>query len=246
MTAIETRKLRRFFGLDGTGEECRLYLPIFRGPVSLETGAGSPHLAREPALPPGAALRYPGHTFADRDAKAASYVSSVLSRALELDHIRWEEAGAFIPGSSGTAILFGSRSNRGAEWATGESALGRFFRFEFGTDWSITCANGKVFSLPAPNTLSRDEYEKQTDYGVIGRFQDAGTQAHVFLIAGLGSRATEGCGLYLARHWKELAQKFRGKDFAVVLKFPPPIDPKKSRGVVAFDDDHPGGFAPVF
>jgi hypothetical protein len=138
-------------------------------------------------------------------------------------------------------FLFGSRSNQGAQWATADKALGKFLHFDFGRTWSIHCTGGRVFSLRAPDKLSRDEYEQETDFGVIGRLQDTETHSHIFLIAGLGSRATEGSGYYLAQHWSDLARTFGGNDFAVVLKFPPPIDPKKSEEVVAFDDEHPEG-----
>src|SRR5581483_222691 len=132
MTTAETHSLRRFFGLGGGGEDCRLYLPTFRGPVSLESKPTPP--AQAPAATQEPAFRYPGHTFADRDAKAASYVASVLSRAIDLDEIRWEEAGTFTPRRSGTVFLFGSRSNQATGWATRGSALGKFVQFEFGDE----------------------------------------------------------------------------------------------------------------
>ncbi len=245
MTTSETLKLRRFFGLDTASELCRLYLPTFSGQATLEAGR-IPSVQTRLATRGEKTFQYPGHTFADRDAKAASYITSVLSRAVEFESIQWQEAGTFVPGQSCTVFLFGSRSNRAAKWAVETSALGKFFRFEFGRMWSIRCAGDRVFSLPAPAKLSRDEYQQKTDYGVIGRYRDPDAKAHVFLIAGLGSRATEGCGLYLAQHWKDLAQTFRGRNFAVVLKFPPPIDPMNSEKVVAFDDDHAEGFSPAF
>jgi hypothetical protein len=241
MTATETHQLRQFFGLDGVGEKCRLYLPTFSGPVKVETGSSGPVQTAKPAR--STALRYPGHTFADRDAKAAFYVTSILSRAVESDNIQWEDAGTYAPGQSGTAFVFGSRSNQAAEWVTADSAFGRFFRFEFGREWSIR-AGDRVFSLPAPDRLTREEYEQETDYGVIGRLLGSATEGQLFLIAGLGSRATEGCAYYLTREWENLARRFWGKDFAVILKFPPPINPRQSEEVAAFDDTtegRPGG-----
>jgi hypothetical protein len=239
MTATETRKLRRFFGLEPAGRECRLYLPAFSGRATLETTAKA--AARRSTAGPIASLRYQGQTFADRDARAAAYVSSVLSRAVGLENIEWQEAREFDPSRSGTMFLFGSRSNHGTQWATARRALGRFVHFDFGRTWSIHCKDGQVFSLSAPDKLSREEYEKKTDYGVIGRFRDPETNAHIFVIAGLGSRATEGSGYFLARYWTKLARTFGANDFAVVLKFPPPFDPKKSEEVIAFADDHPEG-----
>jgi hypothetical protein len=243
VTTTETRNLRRFFGLDIAGKECRLYLPAFSGLASLEPSRKSP-ARRSTATLPVRAFRYPGHTFAERDARAASYVSSLLSRAVELEDIEWREAAAFDPSRPGTVFLFGSRSNQGAEWATADTALGKFLHFDFGRTWSIHCPGGRVFSLRAPDKLSREEYEQETDYGVIGRLREPETHSSIFLIAGLGSRATEGSGYFLARRWRDLARTFGRNDFAVVLKFPPPIDPKKSEEVIAFDDDHPEGVSP--
>ncbi len=228
MDIQEKLHLRTFFGLDEVAPGCHLFLPAFGGAPSLEVGIN---------------LRYEGHTFASRDAKSASYIVSVLGHAVEVDNIEWKEADEFKPGRPGPAFLFGSRSNRAAEWAVGPSALGRLFHFEYGARWSIRCAGGREFSLPDPSGLSRADYESQTDYGVIGRFRDGPGHAPVFLVAGLGGRATEGCGLYLARRWKRLSDEFQGRDFAVVLKFEPPVDPKNARSVVAYDDAHPGGFA---
>jgi hypothetical protein len=179
------------------------------------------------------ALRYPGRAFADRDARAAFYVTSILSRAVDCNNIRWEEAATYTPGQPGTVFLFGSRSNQATQWATGPSNLGKFIQFDFGRQWSIRARND-VFSLSAPDKLSREQYEQKTDYGVIGRFWGIDGSA-VFLIAGLGSRATEGCGYYLAKRWKELATRFPTVDFAVVLKFDPPIDPRRGEEIAAFD-----------
>jgi hypothetical protein len=63
----------------------------------------------------------------------------------------------------------------------------------------------------------------QTDYGVVARFR--GMRNRLFVIAGLGSRATEGCGYYFSHHWLALSKRFQEDDFAVVLRFPPPLDP---------------------
>jgi hypothetical protein len=241
MTSSQTRKLRTFFGFEESKQGCRLYLPMFTGRARL----ASEHTALTAGThaASGQPFHYPGHTFADRDAKAASYVVSVLTHAVELDQIQWKESSAFSPGMSGTAVLFGSRSNQAADWATGPSGLGKFFRFEFDREWAIHCAGGQSFSLTAPNKLSREEYEQQTDFGVIGRFRNPEASGHVFLIAGLGSCATEGCGFYLASHWKELDHRFHGRDFAIVLRFLPPLDPRNSQSVAAFDENHPNGFS---
>lgn len=236
---VEFHEVRQFFGLDQEETECHLFLPLFRGPAGLESKPATlPNLRHIP-------FRYHGHTFADRDAKAAAFITSILSGCgVGLESIHWKEVGAFAPGRPGTVFLFGSRSNEATIWATAAATLGRFVQFDFGRQWSIRGAGAQVFSLPAPTGLSSANYEQQTDYGVLGRFRDPEANTYVFLIAGLGGRATEGCGYFLARHWSDLASRFQSKDFAVVLKFPPPIDARKAEEVVAFDDDHMEGLIP--
>lgn len=230
MTVTYDRQLRKFFGLSNARGQCLLYLPTFSGPVSLVTETA--HLRGEPAS--GDGLQYLGNTFADRDAKAALYVTSILSRAVESSDIRWEDPRTYSPGQPGTAFLFGSRSNQAAEQVTSSSTLGKFIQFRFGAMWSIL-AGEEEFSIPAPDKLTRTEYEQKTDYGVIGRFRGPIGAGPAFLIAGLGGRATEGCAYFLTRHWGDLAAKFRERDFAVILRFPPPIDPLRSEVVAEFN-----------
>lgn len=233
MPTSETLQLQQFFGLN-SGEPCRFYLPTFCGPVRLEPVSGRYFRTRRSR---STDFRYSGRTFADRDAKAALYITSILSRSVALDSIRWEKTGDFAPDEPGTVFLFGSRSNQASEWVTRESALGRFFQFEFASEWSIRVGK-RLFSLPAPDKLSREAYEQETDYGVIGRFKDLRTENHVFLVAGLGSRATEGSAYYLTHRWLSLAQRFVNKDFAIILMFPPPIDPKNSHVVAELSDQN--------
>jgi hypothetical protein len=227
MTLTETDQLRRFLGADAEGAGFGLFLPQFEGSVALRAESPGPFAgAPEP-------LTYPGHTFSERDARAAFYVLGLFGQAVGDDRIEVGDASRFSPeaGLKPTTFLFGSRSNQATPWATRPPALGKFFDFTFGPEWSIRCKDGTAYSLPDPSRLDAASYVGKTDYGVIGRFYSAETKAHVFLVAGLGSRATEGCGYYLARHWRELDRKYPSGDFAVVLKFPPPLDPKTSEAV---------------
>jgi len=84
--------------------------------------------------------------------------------------------------------------------------------------------------------LSREEYAASTDYGVIARTTNS-RLGSVFLIAGLGGRATEGGGLYVFEKWRELQSQFGDSDFAVVLQFDPPVDPKRSKPVAHYNRD---------
>lgn len=217
--------LRSFLGTVATQEECVLYLPQFRGNVQLESDDAQ------------SALRYPGTTFTDHDARAAFYVGSIISRILDTERIEFRQATAFNSnqGLTHPAFLFGSRSNAVTRWVLDNRAP-RFVRFEFGDIWRIRCQNQDVFEVPDPSKLDQASYGTITDYGVIERFSDPVTSLHTFVIAGLGSRATEGCGYFVSRYWPTLLQSFGNQDFAVVLEFPPPVDPTRSRQIRSFTD----------
>lgn len=173
---------------------------------------------------------YPSTAFSNRDVKSAFYVQSLLSRHFDEGSIRVQSPGDFVSarkhGARRVGILFGSRSNR-AFWPAGEfGQLSRLVSFQFGTEWAIVGADQRRFSIPDPSKLSREAYEAKTDYCVVARVR--GDQARpLFLIAGLGGRATEGGGRYLAYEWQKLHRKFETRDFAVVLSFPPPVSPDR-------------------
>ena len=225
LTSKVTAEFAQLVGSHETGGECFLYLPEFRGAVELQTGGSQ--------IPP---LRYPGHTFSECDARAAFHVTSVLANAFEPDHIHLENAGALDRAKAGkqTAFLFGSRSNSITQWVMEHRAPQKFFRFEFGDKWAITCVDGQVFAVPDPSKLTEEAYVSHSDYGVIAKFLDSPAQTQFFVIAGLGSRATEGCGYFFAQHWRDLAGRFGPQGFAVILEFPPPVEPSSFRPVAWF------------
>lgn len=225
---MDTANLQTFLRSEVLTSGCSLYLPKFTGNVILEDDSS-----------PTVGLTYPGRTFSDRDTKAALYITSVLGQVLESDKIELKETSGFEPVGGlpdKTAFLFGSRSNEITIWATENLPTRKFFTFRFNDNWEIVCEDGKTFSTPDPSALSRDSYSSQTDYGVVARISDSAGEEQVFVIAGLGSRATEGCGYYFSRHWRELFTKYGSNDFAVILKFNPPLDPKRHEPVAWFGD----------
>jgi hypothetical protein len=229
MEPSEINELQTFLGAGTLNSGCGLYLPRFSGRVALRADASVP-------LP----FQYAGGTYSERDAKAAFYVTSVLGHVLDSDKIRLEEVSEFTPDSGlthKTAFLFGSRSNRVTTWATESLPESRFFEFEFGELWQIKCKDGSVYSLPDPSKLEQGAYANQTDYGVISRLSLLATGERLFVLAGLGSRATEGCGHAFSHHWRELFQRYGGNDFAVILKFSPPLDPEKYEPVAWFGNE---------
>lgn len=228
MQNSEINELQIFLGAGILNSGCGLYLPRFYGNVALAADTGE--------HPP---LQYGGGTYSERDAKAAFYITSVLGHVLDLDKIQLEEASDFTPDAGlahKTAFLFGSRSNQVTIWATEKLPESGFFKFNFGDRWEIKCKDGTVYSILDPSKLEQGAYKNQTDYGVISRMKVPETGERLFVIAGLGSRATEGCGHYFSHHWRELFQRFGNNDFAVILKFSPPLDPEKYEPVAWFGD----------
>jgi hypothetical protein len=204
-----TTALRAFLHARERSRHFRLLLPEFQGPAILEN---------EPAL---SNFAYRGRTFAERDARAASHVQCLLNRVVDIGKVTLEGAGTTTVGPNDVAFLFGSRSNHATQTMLERSGT-TLFGFEFTDKWAVVC-NGKRFTLPDPTTSPQPVYEAAEDYGVIARVGSAGP-APVFVIAGLGGRATEGCGLYFREHWDEMDREYGNQDFAVVLRFPAPFD----------------------
>lgn len=65
---------------------------------------------------------------------------------------------------------------------------------------------------------------RREDFGIIEKIVDAEGGRVFFVIAGLGSRGTRGCGWWLARNWDTLVNEFGGGEFGVVLQFPAGLD----------------------
>jgi len=218
MNSNDIETLKKFLGEGALGKGCSLYLPKFSGKVELKSD-------KDTASP----LKYAGDTFSERDVRSAHYVTTVLGHVLDTNQIQVKEPATFSENGAQMSFLFGSRSNLATQWAVEHLLERKLFSLEFGAEWRIKCEDGKVFSLTDPSQLDRGAYESKNDYGVIGRRNRP--EGSVFMIAGLGGRATEGCGYYFSLHWKDLYERYKDKDFAVVLSFAPPIDPKNAEPV---------------
>jgi len=172
---------------------------------------------------------YPSYALAERDVRSASHVQRLAADAgAEIEFISPDELASEIrsrkswSGLPATAV-FGSRSNAALADVLGHSPLGQLVSFEFGDYWTIRTRDNKAYQLRDPSRMSREAYTAETDYGIVGRANDSG-RSH-FIIAGLGARATEGCGLYLHRNWAKLAARAAGRPFVALLRFDPPVDP---------------------
>lgn len=171
---------------------------------------------------------YPSLALAERDARSAMHVIGLLGCASGISEeveFRAPEDFADQDRDDRVRVLFGSRSNQALTSLMEEAHLAELVRFEFAEEWAIVGQDGRRFSIRDPSTLDRSEYESSTDYGVVARLTSAKKRS-VFLVAGLGGRATEGGGLFLRDSWQTLQKRFGNGDFAVVLQFPPPVNPK--------------------
>jgi hypothetical protein len=185
--------------------------------------------------PPDNSFGYPSATVAERDARSAFHVMSAVGGAVDDKAIAFTEPREFVKHSEGTrtAFIFGSRSNEAVGWLVAHARDPSLVRFKFGKKWTIIARDDK-FSISDPSKLTPEEYLSRTDYGVVARLSLRDRPGPAFLIAGLGGRATEGCGIFLARNWAGLQQRFGDKDFAVVLEFPPPVSPESHKPVASY------------
>lgn len=219
LAALDTTSepLAAFFRPVAPRSELSLYLPSFQSPV-----------ATAPTNPP---LKYPGATFSDRDARAAVAVSALAARVFAPAAIEIRHTDDFANGPAPHAgVVFGSRSSSVTPLLFEEFNAGRFFSFSFGPLWTIRWRDGTEYSIPDPSKLRSDDYIRHADYAVLARLTSRKGGA-IFLLAGLGSRATEGCGYFLTSAWQQLLQAHGTDDFALVLEFQPPIDPHSARVV---------------
>ncbi|QMW01491.1 hypothetical protein [Spirosoma foliorum] len=174
---------------------------------------------------------YPGEVYTDRDTKSAFYISNLLTKFIDLHKINLKDTEDFNfnINSSELVFIFGSKSNEVTQRLLDNYEVSNNFSMSFGETWTIhSNGSGENYSIINPSTLSRTEYENTTDYGVIARFTQVSKPGKTtFVIAGLGSRATEGCGLYFASNWELLNAKFGDQNVAaVILKFAPPVTPQ--------------------
>jgi hypothetical protein len=184
----------------------------------------------------GESFGYPSSTFAERDARSALHVMHAVSAASSDEEIEFTPPRKFMerPAGTRTAFVFGSRSNEAAQWLLNLVDEPGLVSFEFGDSWAIIGADGRRFSIPDPSQLDRESYAALTDYGVVARLSPPGRNGAVFLIAGLGGRATEGCGLFLSRKWSDLQAKFGSRDFATILQFSPPVSPEQYTQIASY------------
>lgn len=171
---------------------------------------------------------YPGEAYSDRDTKSAFHISNLLTKYLDFNNINLKDTADFDFSTTASKLVFvfGSKSNIITRNILTNYSVQEPFTLAYGDKWTIhSKRSGKDYSIDNPAKMSNTNYEAITDYGIISRYshvpgQDA--DKTTFVIAGLGSRATEGCGIYFANNWRQLNIKFKNKNIAaVILKFSP-------------------------
>ncbi|MER2266093.1 hypothetical protein [Methylobacterium oxalidis] len=212
------QSISRFLGL-GPAPTIRLCLPHFDRAVAGSSEAD--------------AFVYPSNALAERDVRSAFHVQRLASEAgAEVRFISPDALARELDSTASgeaTSVVFGSRSNPALGRVLGSTVLRHLMEFEFGSEWVIRLKDGSRYSLDDPSKLSRDAYAAKVDFGVVaGCTAAAGSAGSLFVVAGLGGRATEGCGIYLQREWRSLADRAGGRAFAAVLRFDPPINPETS------------------
>lgn len=192
-----------------------LVLPSFYLGVPAEDGP-------PPSSPENQAsgYRYPGETFAREDMEAATNVINLLSRITPPDSILISSLRQGLPKDYTHYFLFGSKSNH----YVGAVLRGFTEKFEFhfsDQEWLIRDKEfeNREYKVQAPDKFGDLAYRERDDYGFIQKV--CASDRVYFLLSGLGSRATAGCGWYLYRNWRA---HVTAEDFAVLLKFPGGLD----------------------
>ena len=183
-------------------------------------------------LDEGLSLSYRGPTYSARDSKAALYVQSLLLQTVPPDAIHIISPALFQSEQEpqDVSFLFGSRSNPAAQKLF-EGLDETKVQLKFGQNWEIRCA-GQTFSVPDPSVVDPGVYQMSDDFGIITRVR-SGASGSLFVIAGLGGRATEGSAWYFCHHWQELHSEFGDANFNVVLKFNAPFSVENGERVAS-------------
>jgi len=169
---------------------------------------------------------YRGATFATADVNAALPLMKLLSHVVPEERIRLASNMEVDLGKVGEShwFIFGSESSNVLKGVLERSKPS--FEFEWAPPnqrgyWLIRdLENENCYRVRTPTDLDIEAFNAQTDYGVVQKIVDPANDRVYFLIAGLGSRATQGCGKYLAERWEDLLHEFGQEEFGIVLRFP--------------------------
>lgn len=214
--AYEANRLKAFLSADESSSYSLLLASFY---------LGHPAEKGQPAIPKELDGGYPGETLAIEDTRSAVSIMGMLTAVTSPQRITICSSTDKPNPDTTHYFVFGSRSNPIME-SIQKGYQDRFkqsLRFEYtDTGWYVhdNDYNHRYAVEPPPKSLTVHQYRMADDYGVIQKVVVSGQRIY-FIVAGLGSRATEGCGWYLARHWQDhLAEK----EFTIILKFPGGLD----------------------
>jgi len=204
-------EIRTFIGASHPSEPMKLWIPTFRS-----TGGGVPS-------PADKSFSFPGRVSSFRDIIALSYIFARIDDVQTNDSIRIVSATDTHTSEHelGISFIIGGRSNPMTLDVLASKTVKNFFKLECHTEWKILCnGGGVVYSIRNPGEMTKTEYENSVDYGFIQKTYNKRNKA-LFIVSGLGSRATAGCGLFFYDNWHELYEKYGSEPFGIVIKFPP-------------------------
>jgi len=197
-----------------TESKFALLLPTFR--------LGVPLGEKEATAPEDGLYRFPGETFARSDAESALYIRQLLGEIAPPESISIYSQVEGVKPEYTHHFLFGSKSNPKVSGVLNAFSKKLSFDYAAGPQkktWVLKDIEfGHEYSIEAPNKLG-NKYSETVDYGVIQKIKR--DSKVFFLIAGLGSRATKGCGYYLLQNWP---QHVAEDEFAILLRFPASLD----------------------
>ncbi len=224
---FEKNRLATFLSMTD-GSSCAMLLPQWT--MGLPGKAGEE--ANRKGLG-GGQFYYRGPTFATADVNSAWSIANLVDSVLAPDKIQIRSNDEVKNVTATHWFVFGSQSSGIL------AGVLQLFEPEFDFDYKPADAPGywvirdkkfgNCYEIQKPNELDHEAFEGTTDYGVIQKFTDPASKQVYFLIAGLGSRATEGCGYYLRDHWAELLHEFGDKDFGIVVMFPQNLGPQRGQ-----------------
>jgi len=175
-------------------------------------------------IEPENAYSYRGHSFARTDIMCAHYILELLAQITDLRNVKILAAHERQGKNITHRFLFGSKSHKLVQSlleAYKPHFAIHYKHKEFPGKWVLEDTHyRKAYTIIDPSTLRPYEFEKLNDFGIIEKIVDPQLGRVLFIIAGLGDRATEGCGWYLLRHWDEILSKHVTGRFEIILKFP--------------------------
>lgn len=183
---------------------------------------------------PEDAFHYLGVMLAQTDVKAALYVLRLLQHVVPIESVALREAGTREEDDATHQFYFGSRSHANVQ---GLLRVDSDFRLHYKHEAFDGCwliedrRRKKAYVVEAPYRLQSREFHQRDDFGLIEKIVDSQTGRVFFVLAGLGDRATLGCGYFLWDRWEQLLKLHPTGSFAQLLHVPGSLLPSHARPI---------------